>query len=187
VLRHREDAEDVAQDAVIRALQRFSSLRDRARFRAWLVRVAWRLALDRRRADGRRAAREARLVHPDGVDVGVEHDALARERAACLWAAIGDLPDRLRQPLVLGMIDGNRVEDVAAPLALPVGTVKSRTFEARRRLKRALAGAGLVAALAGLLLGVPSLRPLQRPADLTPAACPRSRKSAMPTSPSAAT
>src|SRR4249919_22021 len=58
VLRHREDAEDVAQDAFAKAYRTFHQLRDRERFRAWLVRMTWRLALDRRRADKRREARE---------------------------------------------------------------------------------------------------------------------------------
>src|SRR5262245_64780261 len=59
VLRHREDAEDVAQEAFLRAHRRFRQLRDRASFRSWLVRLTWRLAMDRRRADLRRVSREA--------------------------------------------------------------------------------------------------------------------------------
>ena len=55
VLRRREDAEDVAQDAFLRAHRAFGSLRDRDRFRAWLVRTAFRLALDRRRGEKRTA------------------------------------------------------------------------------------------------------------------------------------
>jgi RNA polymerase sigma-70 factor, ECF subfamily len=51
VLRHQEDAEDIAQDAFEKAYQSFHQLRDRERFRAWLVRMTWRLALDRRRAN----------------------------------------------------------------------------------------------------------------------------------------
>ena len=58
VLRHREDAEDVAQDAFTKAYRSFHQLRDRERFRAWLVRMTWRLAIDRRRNDVRREARE---------------------------------------------------------------------------------------------------------------------------------
>src|SRR5258705_5240799 len=58
VLRHRQDAEDVAQDALMKAYRHFDRLRDRDRFRAWLVRTAWRLALGRRRGDRRREARE---------------------------------------------------------------------------------------------------------------------------------
>lgn len=48
VLRHRQDAEDVAQEAMAKAYRRFRQLRDRERFRGWLVRIAWRMALDRR-------------------------------------------------------------------------------------------------------------------------------------------
>src|SRR5499426_2964216 len=59
VLRHRQDAEDVAQEAFVRAYRSFSQLRDRERFRAWLVRITWRLALDRQRGDRRRIARES--------------------------------------------------------------------------------------------------------------------------------
>jgi len=58
VLRNRADAEDVAQDAFAKAYRRFAQLKDRQRFRAWLVRMTWRLAIDRRRNDRRREARE---------------------------------------------------------------------------------------------------------------------------------
>src|SRR5574337_233017 len=57
VLHNREDAEDVAQEAFLRAYQKFHRLRDPARFRAWLARISWRLALDRRRTAGRRERR----------------------------------------------------------------------------------------------------------------------------------
>src|SRR5438874_4804101 len=64
VLHHRQDAEDVAQEAFAKAYRSFRQLRDRDRFRAWLVRMTWRLAIDRRRADRRREAREQRS--PEG-------------------------------------------------------------------------------------------------------------------------
>src|SRR5947207_11352657 len=64
VLRHREDAEDVAQEAFARAYRSFRQLRDRNRFRAWLVRMTWRLAIDRRRSERRRAARELEHAEP---------------------------------------------------------------------------------------------------------------------------
>src|SRR6476659_10685497 len=59
VLRHRQDAEDVAQEAFAKAYRSFSQLRDRDRFRAWLVRMTWRLAIDRWRSDRRRTSRDA--------------------------------------------------------------------------------------------------------------------------------
>src|SRR5580704_7117575 len=58
VLRHREDAEDVAQEAFAKAHRCFSQLRHRDRFRAWLVRMTWRMALDRQRGNRRRARLE---------------------------------------------------------------------------------------------------------------------------------
>src|SRR6476620_2823426 len=68
VLRHREDAEDVAQEAFTNAYRHFRRLRDRDRFRAWLVRMTWRLALNRRRADQRRAVRELALLAAASAD-----------------------------------------------------------------------------------------------------------------------
>ena len=133
VLRNREDAEDVAQEAFLRAHRRYPSLRDRDRFRAWLVRLTWRLALDRRRADRRRLTRET--VPVSAVACGGEADAIARDRAARLWAAIDRLPEKLRVPIVLASIEGHTVGDVAALARIPEGTVKSRLFEARRLLK----------------------------------------------------
>jgi RNA polymerase sigma-70 factor (ECF subfamily) len=136
VLRHREEAEEVAQDAFLRAYRRFAQLRDRTRFRAWLARITWRLALDRQRASRRRAAREQTVVPPsEARPAFAEPEA---DRAAGLWAAIDGLPDRLRWPLVLAAIEGYDMREVAALLQVPEGTIKSRLFEARRRLKERL-------------------------------------------------
>src|SRR5215510_14616487 len=85
VLRHREDAEDVAQDAFAKAYRSFRQLRDRARFRAWLVRMTWRMALDRHRANRRRASRE--LVVEVDRPSGTGDSILTSERAERLWAA----------------------------------------------------------------------------------------------------
>ncbi|MBI4266424.1 MAG: sigma-70 family RNA polymerase sigma factor [Acidobacteria bacterium] len=64
VLRHREDAEDVAQEAFAKAYRSFRQLRDRHRFRAWLVRMTWRMALDRQRANRWRTSRELLTTVP---------------------------------------------------------------------------------------------------------------------------
>src|SRR5271168_3116175 len=65
VLRNTADAEDVAQEALLRAFRRFKHLRERARFRAWLVRIAFRLALDRARSAKRREQRETLWSQPE--------------------------------------------------------------------------------------------------------------------------
>ena len=133
VLRHQEDAEDVAQEAYARAYRCFRQLRDRERFRAWMVRMTWRMALDRQRTDRRRTSRE-QTVAPDPVST----PAAAEERAALLWQAIDVLPEKLRIVTVLAGIEGHDMREVAVLLAIPEGTVKSRLFQARLRMKEFL-------------------------------------------------
>src|SRR5260370_18341415 len=65
VLRNTADAEDVAQEALLRAYRQFERLRDRNRFRAWLVRIAFRLALDRLRSGKRRELRDTLWSQPE--------------------------------------------------------------------------------------------------------------------------
>jgi RNA polymerase sigma-70 factor, ECF subfamily len=136
VLRHREDAEDVAQEAFAKAFRSFRQLRDRGRFRAWLVRMTWRLALDRRRSDRRRETRE--LAHAEATPPTATQTVDASYRSRELWRAIDALPDKLRIALVLANIEGHDLAEVASLLRLPVGTVKSRLFLARQRLKEQL-------------------------------------------------
>jgi RNA polymerase sigma-70 factor (ECF subfamily) len=137
VLRHREDAEDVAQEAFARAYRRFRQLRDPRQFRAWLVRMTWRLAINRQRTDRRRACRE--LAHTDAPPAITTVEMLtARERAEQLWRAIDALPEKLRLVIVLVSIEGHDIGEVALLLGLPQGTVKSRLFGARRRLREQL-------------------------------------------------
>ena len=133
VLRQREDAEDVAQEAFIRAYRHFGRLRDRNRFRSWVVRATWRLAIDRQRSDRRRALRE-QVVHQETTMPRSE------DRATALWEAIDMLPRKLRIVLVLSGIEGHDVAEVASLLGIPQGTVKSRLFRARQLLKEVLSG-----------------------------------------------
>jgi RNA polymerase sigma-70 factor (ECF subfamily) len=130
VLRHREDAEDVAQDAFAKAYRSFRQLRDRERFRAWLVRMTWRMALDRGRGERRRSAREQTVA----LDP-VSNPGRLDERAAQLWQAIDALPEKLRLVVVLAGIQGHDMREVSALLKVPEGTVKSRLFLARKRMK----------------------------------------------------
>ena len=139
VLRHRQDAEDVAQEAFVKAYRSFGQLRDRDRFRAWLVWMTWRLAIDRQRNDRRRSAREQAHAAPSILPTETTAQAVdARERAEHLWAAIDALPEKLRVVVVLSNIEEHDIGDVARLLGLPAGTVKSRLFLARQRLKEQL-------------------------------------------------
>lgn len=137
VLRNKQDAEDVAQDAFIRAHREFHQLRDRERFRGWLARMSWRLALDHRRSHTRRVIRDDRAAVADYAP-SHEGDLLARERSARLWSAIDQLPERLRIVVVLTSIEENSIRDVADMIDAPEGTVKSRLFEARQQLQELL-------------------------------------------------
>jgi RNA polymerase sigma-70 factor (ECF subfamily) len=136
VLRHREDAEDVAQEAFVRAHRSIAQLRDREKFRAWLVRMTWRLAIDRIRNDRRRITRES-AAEPNS-EASAEQLASAGERAGRLWAAIDELPEKLRIAIVLSGIEGHDIAEVARLLAIPEGTVKSRLFLARKALAEKL-------------------------------------------------
>jgi RNA polymerase sigma factor (sigma-70 family) len=136
VLRNRQNAEYVAQEAFAKAHRSFRQLRDRARFRAWLVRMTWRLAIDRWRADRRRTIREQSVEMP--AMATTEDVAVARERAEQLWRAIDALPEKLRVVVVLGAIEGHDMREIARLLDVPEGTVKSRLFLARKGLAESL-------------------------------------------------
>jgi RNA polymerase sigma-70 factor (ECF subfamily) len=134
VVRNQADAEDVAQDAFVRAHRSFAALRDRDKFRAWLVRMTWRLALDWKRGHRRRWAREDSVARSSPMFGDAEREAMESERSRRLWAAIDELPERLRFVVVLSAIDGHTTREVATLLGIPDGTVKSRLFDAKRQL-----------------------------------------------------
>ncbi|HUL15418.1 MAG TPA: RNA polymerase sigma factor [Terriglobales bacterium] len=136
VLRNDADAEDVAQESLLRAYRSFHRLRDRQKFRSWIVRITFRLALDRLRSVRRRGVREANWLReslpptnssPAGGDFQAELDR-----------ALAELPEKQRLALLLSAMEGHTIEEVAALLAVPVGTVKSRLFVAKKHLAEKL-------------------------------------------------
>ncbi len=140
VLRNPAEAEDVAQEALLRAYRKFDRLRDAQRFRSWLVRVSFRLALDRSRSAKRREQRETLWSQPELRPPvrSVEEIAASRQFEERLGRVLDELPDRLRLVMVLTAFDGHSIEEVAALLDVPAGTVKSRLFTARKRLAEKL-------------------------------------------------
>jgi RNA polymerase sigma factor (sigma-70 family) len=139
VLRNRADAEDVAQDALLRAYRGFAKLRERGAFRGWLCRITWRLALDKQRGTRRREKREtASTFVPGTPERSVEQMAVANEFDRHLAKAMDELPEKLRQALVLAAIQGHSTREVAEMLDLPEGTVKSRVHLARKQLTEKL-------------------------------------------------
>jgi RNA polymerase sigma-70 factor, ECF subfamily len=136
VLRNDADAEDIAQEALLRAHRRFEGLRERARFRAWLVRISFRMALDRLRAIKRRQAREAQWVLEKSLNAAQRGDTAEFQRQ--FDRAMEELPEKQRLALFLAAIEGHTLEEVALLLAVPIGTVKSRLFFARKTLAEKL-------------------------------------------------
>jgi RNA polymerase sigma-70 factor, ECF subfamily len=140
VLRSPADAEDVAQEALLRCYRSFHRLRDRNRFRAWLVRISFRLALDRLRSSQRRERRDTQWSRPEHQPrpSSVEDLAVANEFQAHLDRALEELPEKLRLVLLLAAMEGHTLQEIAAIVGVPVGTVKSRIFLARKQLAEKL-------------------------------------------------
>jgi RNA polymerase sigma-70 factor (ECF subfamily) len=129
-------AEDIAQDAFIRVWDRLADYRPSGNFKAWLVRIATNLTID--------AMRKRRpVVDIDDVPLvepgqGPEAAALSSERAAAVRAALMRLPMQSRAVLVLREYQALSYREIADVLDIPLGTVKSRLNDARRRLKAEL-------------------------------------------------
>jgi len=140
VLRNTADAEDVAQEALLRAYRRFDRLRDRNRFRAWLVRIAFRLALDRLRSGKRRELRHTLWSQPEHQPPAATAEDLAasNEFQGHLENALAELPEKLRLVLLLAAIEGHTIDEIAGMLGISPGTVKSRIFYARKQLAEKL-------------------------------------------------
>lgn len=140
VLRNSADAEDVAQEALLRAYRQFEHLHDRNKFRGWLVRIAFRLALDRLRSAKRREQRDTLWSQPEHQPrtPNAEDLAVSTEFQGHLDDALAELPEKLRLVLLLAAMEGHTINEIAAMLVIPVGTVKSRIFIARKKLAEKL-------------------------------------------------
>jgi RNA polymerase sigma-70 factor (ECF subfamily) len=140
VLRNSADAEDVAQEALLSAYRHFDRLRDRNRFRAWLVRISFRLALDRLRSRKRREVRDTLWSQPGNVPppATAEDVAASNEFQVHLDRALEELPEKLRLVLLLAAMEGHTIEEIAGMVGISTGTVKSRIFYARKQLAEKL-------------------------------------------------
>jgi len=134
------DAEEAVQDAFVKAHRALGRFRAGAPFRPWLLRIVGNEARNRRRAAGRRAAlelRAARLEPGRGVaDPEAAVEAAADRRA--LLAALDALPEEQRLVVTCRHLLQLSVEETAAALAVPEGTVKSRLARALDRLREVL-------------------------------------------------
>ncbi len=143
------EAEDVTQEAFLRAYRSLPRFRGASSFHTWLYRIASNLAIDvvrkRKRSEptfsidepleSEEGEYERELPSEDG---GPEQRATTRETRLAVRRAIMDLPEKLRDVMILYELQGETYEDIAEILDVPLGTVKSRLFNARNRLKENL-------------------------------------------------
>lgn len=137
----REDALDVAQQAFVSAWRKLSTFRREAGFYSWLYRIARNVAVSRIRRPGISSGSLDHLCEATGfepVDArpesAPEHTTLQAERVQMLRAALEELAEEFRQPLVLKEIDSLSYDDIAQIMDIPIGTVRSRIFRARQEL-----------------------------------------------------
>jgi RNA polymerase sigma-70 factor (ECF subfamily) len=104
------------------------------------VRIVFRLALDRARSAKRRELRESDWAQPARrlTPVTAEELAASNEFQERFDRALDELPEKLRLVLLLAAMEGHSLDEVAAMLNLPVGTVKSRLFAGRKKLAEKL-------------------------------------------------
>ena len=135
----REPARDIVQDAWLAIVRGLKRLDDPARFRSWAYRIVSNKCADwtRRRARQRSAAKDLRhAAVSDRGDRSSEADAA--DEVARLREALRRLPDEQRAILSLHYLDGLGIAEIVRALGVPAGTVKSRLYHARNRLKQAL-------------------------------------------------
>lgn len=133
------EAEDVTQEAMLRLWKVAPDWRaGEARVSTWLYRVATNLCTDRLRKSGRWVGEEA-AADPQDDGPGAEARMIEQDRAAALEFALGRLPDRQRQAVVLRHLEGLANPEIAAIMGLSVEAVESLTARGRRALASLLA------------------------------------------------
>lgn len=151
--RDREDAEEVAQDALLKVFENFSQLREPERVRAWVFRVARNACLMKRRKSVFAPAEELSLdelmpvPHGDGEHVHLEiadwsnlpdRQLLRSELRQTLDRAIAELPDTYRQVMLLRDIEELSTEETAQILDVSGDVVKTRLHRARLAIRQKL-------------------------------------------------
>ena len=166
IIGQAEEAEDAAQEALIKAYYALSTFRTGGSFRPWLLRIVANEARNRRKATRRRAALMSRAPErrPSGdAAPSPEAAALADEQRRTLWSALHDLREEDRLVLAYRYFIDLSEAETAEALGCARGTVKSRLSRALGRLRKAFARlggdpAGLDLALVGLGANMPHLR-----------------------------
>ncbi|MBP9590458.1 MAG: RNA polymerase sigma factor RpoE [Steroidobacteraceae bacterium] len=147
LLRDPTEAEDVAQDAFVKAYRALGSFRGDSAFYTWLYRIAVNTARNSMASRQRRpldyeadlneseqAAVESRMRHGDTPEAAALSDEIHRT----VNHAVEQLPEDLRTAIILREVEGLSYEEIAEAMDCPVGTVRSRIFRAREAIDRSL-------------------------------------------------
>ena len=150
-----QDAEEVVQDAFFKIHRALDSFRGEASLKTWILRIVMRLSLNRRRDQARTAWRRMGL-HQAGANLeetrqtpaahsqSPETQYISGETRRQILALIDQLPESLRQVLLLNSLEELSYEEISRILDIPLGTVGSRMYNARKKLLRSLKGCGLL-------------------------------------------
>jgi len=144
---NRDDAQDLAQEAFIRAYRAMGSFRNEADFGTWLHRIAVNVCLNHRRKNGGRQTLSLDEPHRDDDGGEIQREVAAedgdplqaleeKEFRGLVRAALNELSEEHRTALVLREIEGYSYEEVSRMLGCSLGTVKSRLSRAREAMKR---------------------------------------------------
>lgn len=140
-----DQADDLAQEAFVRAWRSIGSFRADATFKTWLYGVALNVIRTHRTrrsrllrlfssdAGGTNATRQP--IERGSADDGIERPLAMRQ---AIDRALATLPEALREAVVLRDVQGLEYQEIAAALGVPIGTVESRIFRARKRLRSLL-------------------------------------------------
>ena len=138
-------AEDVAQEAFVRAWRGLGRFRGESSFKTWLYRIATNVARTYRERRGRQAQIFSRSLDDEAealtagevpaAAADVETSLVTRET---IDRALAELPEELRLALVLRDVEGLDYKEIASVTAAPIGTVESRIFRARRHMRTLL-------------------------------------------------
>jgi len=141
----RDDAEDIVQEAFVRAYQNLHRYRDEAKFTTWLLRIVTNLCTDQARMSQRRTALEQQeaMGALDWMTIGDTDDPVQNleddRRKVALRKALNALPAHHRTVIVLRDIEEREYPDIATILGCTVGGAKLRVLRARRALKDRIA------------------------------------------------
>ncbi|WP_114771589.1 sigma-70 family RNA polymerase sigma factor [Microvirga subterranea] len=145
--RDESQAEDLVQDALVRAYERRGTFRPDGNLRGWLLSILHNTFIDDRRRHAAEARRTQHLA--EQIEASAPADQEARVRLQQVQQAFLGLPDEQRAALHLVAIEGLSYQEAAATLDIPIGTLMSRLGRARAALRAFEAGHELPGAVSG--------------------------------------